>query len=89
MAPSFDDQLDVSERGCTYTVSIRLSDLDRLLASFQLDGRSSTLAGLDTLGSGGGGNWLADYAQVRADVERMRAESGEDAVVHLPVFVSE
>jgi hypothetical protein len=95
LAPGYDKQLEFSQRGAAYTVSIPAGRLADLLALLELkEGHQATLrvssdpAGRSTSPPPGESEsllWLRDYPLARAAIENLRADP--DVVIFLPVAV--
>jgi hypothetical protein len=96
IAPGYDRQLEFSQRGAVFTVSLPAGRLADLLARLELEeGRQAMLRIASPPGEAGAGSdpgaaaqaWLRDYPRVRAALEALRADP--EALIHLPVAVEE
>ncbi len=87
LAPSFERQLEFSQQGATYTISVPLARLDEVLARLQMTvGAQTTLRLRRPAGETAAGTWLGDYDEVRRAAAQMR-RTNPDAVILLPVVV--
>ncbi|MCH8153314.1 MAG: hypothetical protein IH830_13190 [Planctomycetes bacterium] len=95
LAPSLEQQLEFSDRGAAYTISVPASQLSRVLARLQVDQRHSTvlqmLRNVDRKSSGEQGesplHWLSDYPQVLVAARRL--QDRRDGVILLPVVIEQ
>ncbi|MCZ6445276.1 MAG: hypothetical protein O6758_03725 [Planctomycetota bacterium] len=95
LAPSLEQQLEFSDRGAAYTISVPASQLSRVLARLQVDQRHSTflqmLRNVDRKSSGGPGEsplrWLRDYPHVLAAARRL--QDRRDGVILLPIVIQQ
>ena len=92
LAPSFERQLDFSERGAAYTLSVPASRLTQVLARLQLDEEQQTALRVE-IGEAGEGvtdglRWLRDWPLARQAAAAMETQ-GRDAVILLPVVVEQ
>jgi hypothetical protein len=91
LAPSFERQLDFSERGATYTLSVPAARLMQVLARLQLDEEHQTTL---RVGTGSGDDttdelrWLRDWPLARQAASTLDTH-GRDAIILLPVVVEE
>ena len=92
LAPSFAQQLDFSERGAAYTLSVRASRMAQVLARLQLGEEQQTAL---RVGSGWGRDeasdellWLSEWPLARQAAAALEVE-GSDAVILLPVVVEQ
>ena len=88
LAPSFERQLDFSERGAAYTPSVPASRLTQVLARLQLDEEHQTALRIEAGEAGedvtDGLRWLRDWPLARQAAAAMETQ-GRDAVILLPV----
>ncbi len=87
LAPTYERQIEFSESGAAWTISIPADRLNEVLARLQLDEGYATSLQV-TRGDPGGfdsgvDRWLSDYPLAR----RAAAELAEDEIVLLPVVV--
>ncbi len=95
LAPSLEQQLEFSDRGAAYTISVPASQLSRVLARLQVDQRHSTflqmLRNVDRKSSGEPGesplHWLSDYPHVLAAARRL--QDRREGVILLPVVIDQ
>jgi hypothetical protein len=92
LAPSFERQLDFSERGAAYTLSVPAARLTQVLARLQLDEEHQTALRVE-IGETGDGmteelRWLRDMPLVRQAAMAMDTQ-GRDVVILLPIVVEE
>ncbi|MHC4773682.1 MAG: anti-sigma factor family protein [Planctomycetota bacterium] len=92
LAPSFERQLDFSERGAAYTLSVPASRLTQVLARLQLDEEHQTALRVEAGEAGedvtDGLRWLRDWPLARQAAAAMETQ-GRDAVILLPVVVEQ
>jgi len=92
LAPSFARQLDFSERGAVYTLSVPAARLMQVLARLQLDEEQQTSLRVDA-GSGDDDTtdelrWLRDWPLAKQAAATLDTH-GRDAIILLPVVVEE
>jgi hypothetical protein len=92
LAPSFARQLDFSERGAVYTLSVPAARLMQVLARLQLDEKQQTSLRVDA-GSGDDDTtdelrWLRDWPLAKQAAAALETH-GRDAVILLPVVVEQ
>ena len=90
LAPSFERQLDFSERGAVYTLSIPADRLMQVLAQLQFDEQQQTGLRVEVDPAAGDTAdellWLRDWPLVRRAAAALES-GGPDAVILLPVVV--
>jgi hypothetical protein len=86
LAPSFEEQLDLADRGAVYSIAAPAERLPDLLARLAISlGADTELRMLPAAGPPPAGDWLADHERVQREWEAIKARGG--AVV-LPVVLS-
>jgi hypothetical protein len=86
LAPSYARQLEYSDRGAVYTISVPAARLGEVLQRLELvEGQATVLATWPPQPSGSDAGWLRDYPQVRRAAEALKAQ--DDAIVFLPVIL--
>jgi hypothetical protein len=92
LAPPFERQLDFSERGAAYTLSVPAARLMQVLARFQLDEEHETALRVESEQAGDAPTdeqrWLKDWPLAKQAAEALDAH-GRNAVILLPVVVEE
>jgi hypothetical protein len=89
LAPSFARQLDFSERGAVYTLSIPVARLMQVLTRLQMDEEQQTSLRVDGASSDEMTDemrWLRDWPQAKQAAATLE-KHGRDAIILLPVVV--
>ena len=91
LAPSYERQLDISQRGAVYTVSVPAARLSELLVRLELvEGQSATLRLAGSVAGDAPSDemlWLQDLPHLREAAGAIQ-DASPHAVIHLPVVIS-